>query len=206
MHLSKITQSLIFASVISVALIFFRGGPDFSYMIWNLFLAWVPYVISVCLIKKEIPKKTFAVFFFLWLLFFPNAPYLITDIIHVASGPSRMLWYDSMLFFFFAWVGLFIGMVSLFHIHQYLRQYWKGWVSELMIFLICFLSSFGVYLGRFERWNSWDFFISPSELIKNSYEISTNLGYNNIPLIFVGILTICVYGAYRMLFVLLERD
>jgi uncharacterized membrane protein len=206
MKIKKITQMLI---LISITVVFFDlirldlwGKDDLLYLIWNLFLAWIPYVISKFFIKKDMPTGRFVIFFIFWLIFFPNAPYLVTDVLHIAGRFSSFLWYDSLLFFFFGWIGLFLGMLSLLEIHQYLKTRLSYIISEIIIFAICVISSFGIYLGRFERWNSWDIFINPFHLIKDSFNVSINTTHSGTPLIFVSVFTIFMYFIYKTIYVL----
>ncbi|MDD5721014.1 MAG: DUF1361 domain-containing protein [Candidatus Pacebacteria bacterium] len=210
MKIRKITQILIVVSVIAIIFILFRldlsGVETPGYLIWNLFLAWIPYIISSYFIKKETSISIFIPLFIFWLLFFPNAPYLVTDVTHIVSSPASFVWYDSLLFFFFGWVGLLLGMVSLYRIHQYFKNHLSNFISELIIFVICFVSSFGVYLGRFERWNSWDLFLNPFNLIKQSVNISADLINAGAPLIFVGIFTIFMYSVYKTVYILIADN
>ncbi|MDR3519856.1 MAG: DUF1361 domain-containing protein [Candidatus Pacebacteria bacterium] len=207
MESKKITKPLIFLSIIAIVFNLARldawGTTNLLYLIWNLFLAWVPYIISLFLIKKDTRIRYFIPVFFVWILFFPNAMYLVTDVFHVVSSSPASLWYDSLLLFFFGWVGLFLGMLSLFHVHQYLKAHLNYFFSEVGVFLICLVSSFGVYLGRFERWNSWDVFLNPTELVKNSFNVSTNLAHTGTPLIFVVVFTVFIYSVYRTMYVFL---
>lgn len=207
MKTEQITKSLIFVSIVAIVFDLARldlwGTTNLNYLIWSLFLAWVPYIISSYFIKKDMSVKYFAPLFIIWLLFFPNAPYLVTDTLHLVLSSPSLLWYDSLLFFFFGWIGLLLGMLSLFHIHRYLRAHLSYLLSELAVFMICFISSFGIYLGRFERWNSWDAFINPAELIRHSFDISTSLARTGTPLIFVVVFTVFIYAAYRTTHILL---
>jgi len=200
---------LVLASVVAVIFdllcVRLEGRTSFLYLIWNIFLAWIPYIISSCFIKKDMPANHFVFFFIIWLLFFPNAPYLVTEVLHLVSSSPPFIWYDCVLFFFFGWLGLLLGNISLFHIHQYLRARLTYLFSELSIFAICLISSFGVYLGRFERWNSWDIFVSPLQLVKHSFNLSTNILHLGTPLIFVGVFTIFMYTVYKTVCVLIEN-
>ena len=195
--------------LISITVVFFDlirldlwGNDDLLYLIWNLFLAWIPYTISGFFIKKDMPVGRFVIFFIFWLIFFPNAPYLVTDVLHIAGRFSPFLWYDSLLFFFFGWIGLFLGMLSLLDIHQYLKTHLSYIISEIIIFAICIISSFGIYLGRFERWNSWDIFINPFHLIKDSFNVSINTTHSGTPLIFVSVFTVFMYLIYKTMYIL----
>jgi uncharacterized membrane protein len=208
--IKKITQTLILLSLVAiffdlVRLGLHRAGSPW-YLIWNLFLAWIPYIISICFIKKDLALNRFIPFFILWLLFFPNAPYLATDVLHLVSSAPYFLWYDGLLFFFFGWIGLFLGLLSLFIIHQYFKMHFRRLFSELGIFAICFISSFGVYLGRFERWNSWDIFLNPLDLAKHSFNLSANFIRLDTPFLFVLVFTAFMYLAYRAFYVLIENQ
>lgn len=101
--INKTTQWLLLISIIAVIFDLVRGDllgkTGILYLVWNLFLAWIPYIISLCFIKKEMPIKRFIPIFIIWLLFFPNAPYLATDVLHIVSRNSPLLWYDSLLSF-----------------------------------------------------------------------------------------------------------
>ena len=206
MKTGKITKSLIVVSLIAIIFNLARldllGTTNLSYLIWNLFLAWIPYIVSSYFIKKDTSINSFIPLFIFWLLFFPNAPYLVTDIIHIISSSPSLIWYDSLLFFFFGWIGLLLGMLSLFHIHQYLKSHLSNLISEFVVFIICFVASFGVYLGRFERWNSWDIFINPIHLIRDSFYISTGLADTENPLLFVVVFAVFMYSVYKIIYVL----
>ena len=197
--LSKTTWALLVASGAAIVLDVGRGDilrdTGLAYLIWNLFLAWIPYIISTLYIKKDTPRMRFVPLFLLWLLFFPNAPYMVTDIIHVTSHLKHAIWYDALIFFSFAWTALLLGTVSLAQIGAYLRIHFHRATAELAMLCICVLASFGIYLGRFERWNSWDIFTHPSELLHHSYAISTNLN-DPTPFMFMAVFTLLIYSAY----------
>lgn len=210
MKIEKITKALIILSFIAVIFSLARldlfGMANPLYLIWNLFLAWIPYIISSYFIKKDTSKGSFIPLFIFWLFLFPNAPYLVTDIVHIVSNSSSSVWYDGLLFFFFGWIGILLGTLSLFHIHQYFKNHFSCLISELIVFAICFVSSFGVYLGRFERWNSWDIFINPVHLIKDSFYISTGLAYAENSLLFVVVFTVFMYSAYKTIYILINES
>ena len=204
MKKDETTRTLFFASIIAVIFDFARfyigGTIGPLYLIWNLFLAWIPYVLSFFFAKKDMSLNYFLPIFFLWLLFFPNAPYLVTDVLHLASRLSPLLWYDGLLFFFFGWLGLLLGMLSLFQIHQYFKNRFNYLISELAILGICFVASVGVYLGRFERWNSWDVFINPFQLLKHSLIVSNSFLNSGSALVFVIVFSVFMYAVYRTIY------
>ncbi len=207
---SKITKTLLGISIVAVFFniaysgFSFRGG--IIYLVWNLFLAWVPYIISSNFIKKEISLRKIIPIFLVWMIFFPNAPYLVTDIIHTVSSHPNVLWFESLLFFFYGWVGLLLAMLSLSHIHSYLKKHFSKIKSEISIFIICLISSFGIYLGRYERWNSWDLFLNPLGLMKHSLNISTSITHTFTPYLFIFVFSIFLYSIYKTISVLMFLD
>lgn len=136
-----------------------------SYLLWNLFLAWLPYVFSKWA-RKHFIRKNGMIFgaLALWLLFLPNTAYIITDFIHLHDD-GVMLWFDILLLFAFSLTGLLYGLFSLYIIHTIISKFFTARVSWLMIFTLTGLSGFGIYLGRFLRWNSWDVFVQPYHLL-----------------------------------------
>ncbi len=155
-------------------LVIYRS-PTFMFLVWNLFLAWIPYWIALLLkptysIFKS--KIIFAVMLAFWLLFLPNAPYIITDLMHIHSQPPVPLWFDVLLFNTFAWTGMMVGFLSIFEVEQFLKTEMKMKYVDSLIMSILMLTGFGVYMGRFQRWNSWDMFSRPTDVLS---EISSVL-------------------------------
>lgn len=147
----------------------------FLYLIWNIFLAFLPFFISASLLKYQNKEKNYQPIIFLgliiWLIFFPNAPYLVTDIIHLSENIAVPFWYDVLLLFSSAWLGIYIGVHSLFHVEQIFLLKYSKIKTGVFILLTILLSSFGIYMGRFLRWNSWDVFIQPRFILKDSLDI-----------------------------------
>ena len=140
-------------------------------LVWNLFLAWIPLGVAVMVEKlwrhRFIRKTGVAIGIIAWLLFFPNAPYLITDLIHLRASPEHMVWYDALMGFSFALSGLLTGFYSVLTIHRLIDKIWKNTtMAWLAICSSLMLSSYGIYLGRFGRWNSWDVLTNPFSLVK----------------------------------------
>lgn len=170
----KLNQFLVLNSAFCVALLILRvyvtGSLFYSFLVWNLFLAVVPFVISSWLLQTNwLRKHTLPLLLILgfWLLFLPNAPYLITDLMHLRHARSSLSWLDPFMLFAFAWNGLFLGIISLYQVFQILTDKWNIVVAKRLLFLIVFLCGFGIYLGRFQRWNSWELFSDPIILFKD---------------------------------------
>lgn len=144
------------------------GSFHFVFLIWNIFLAGIPLVFSIILKHlhrhKRLHFSIFYLLFFSWLVFFPNAPYIITDLFHLRQR-SVPLWFDLMLILSFAWNGLLLGYFSMMNIQEVVDERMNktfGWVMVVGAF---FLSGFGIYLGRYLRFNSWDIISNPQPLI-----------------------------------------
>lgn len=140
----------------------------FAFLNWNLFLAFIPWGVSWALqFWKPNSKIIFWFGISVWLLFFPNAPYLVTDFFHLKPRNIIPLWYDTLLFMSYAWAGVLLGIWSLRNIQKLLQERWKSaWKSHGAMFFLCLLSGFGIYLGRFLRFNTWDIVRSPIEIIQ----------------------------------------
>lgn len=148
----------------------YRIYPTFLFLAWNLFLAWVPYLAALRLGKLQ--RRNAAVWNLLlwlviWLAFLPNAPYIVTDFIHLKYRPPVPFWYDLLLLFAFAFTGLMLGLLSLHEVQRTLRQWFAPLWTWLMALSAIGLSGFGVWLGRFQRWNSWDLVTNPLGLLRD---------------------------------------
>lgn len=138
---------------------------QFLFLIWNIFLAWIPYATSNYFAKyrsAHIWKQL--ILFSSWLLFFPNALYIVTDLIHLREVENVPAWFDAILLFSAAFMGLVMAFLSLHNAERFLRGKFSEKSVAIMIPAIIFVASFGVYLGRFGRWNSWDVIQSPISL------------------------------------------
>lgn len=168
----------------------------FLFLVWNLFLAWIPFLVAYNLqsLHHNFGKIVTLPALLLWLLFLPNAPYIVTDLIHLRVRPPLPIWYDTTMLFAFAWTGLMLGFFSLIHA----RDYWSGYIhkktSGLFVFISLALCSLGIYIGRFQRWNSWDLFLNPDRLFYDIFHILMNpidhLRYFGITFIFFCLLSL----------------
>jgi uncharacterized membrane protein len=138
-------------------------------LIWNLFLAWLPYLCSlgVLVLHEQHPRRWWRLVIpgAVWLLFLPNAPYIITDLWHLRARPPIPLWYDLGFYVTFAWTGCFLGLTSLRMIQGVIKSYLgrsAGWV--FVMGSLC-LTGIGIYLGRFLGWNSWDLILNPRPVL-----------------------------------------
>ena len=145
--------------------ILYSGSIRYIFIVWNIFLAWIPYVLSSFFTAyKHRDKWKQLCLFASWLLFFPNALYIVTDLVHLEESTSVPLWYDVILLFASSFIGLIMAFISLQKVEYYLKGFFDKKTVRLIIPLILFTGSFGVYLGRFQRWNSWDVIHNPLAL------------------------------------------
>lgn len=160
--------SISFAMVLVFMRVKFTNSTYYLFLVWNLFLAGVPFLITQTYKltlqwqkSKILALMTFAV----WLLFLPNSPYIITDLVHLHDSFSYMVWYDMFLVFVFALNGLILGLLSLMDMSTMIRERYGKTAASYTIFKACLLSGFGIYLGRFLRFNSWDVATKPKVLL-----------------------------------------
>ena len=175
----------------------YTGNPNFRYLIWNLLLAWVPFVLALLFYdgqRRGTRAPALAALGALWLVFFPNAPYIVTDFVHLTRDPLSPLWFDGLTIASFAAIGLLLGLGSLYLVQSAVRRE-LGWV---VVGAALVLGSVGIYLGRFLRLNSWDFFTNPHHL---AYLVRLRLAdpLGNPKLIAVVITSTLMLGAAYLL-------
>ena len=142
-----------------------------------------------------------AVLLLFWLLFFPNAPYIITDLFHLRVLRAMPVWYDTLMILSYTWTGMLFGFLSLWDIERILgRKMPRPAVTVLSGFLL-FVGSFGIYLGRYLRWNTWDFFTRTTEVLTdigdrftNPFSHRTTWGVT----LFMGTFLNIVYWSFRL--------
>jgi uncharacterized membrane protein len=166
-----VLASLVVLSVFVLAMIAFRivytGTLVHTAIAWNLVLAWVPFVLSLVIYaqaRSGMSGSKLVALGGLWLLFLPNAPYIITDLKHLSSSGRVPILYDVLLLSAAAWTGLILGLTSLFLMHAVARRFLGTVNAWLLVVAALAASSFGIYLGRVQRWNSWDVFVRPGAL------------------------------------------
>jgi uncharacterized membrane protein len=159
---------VVFTMSLLLVRMFYSQTFDYSFYGWNTFLAAIPYLISTQLIKLRSIRFPAVIMLFIWLVFFPNAPYLITDLLHYEERPPVPFWYDILLVISATWNGLILGFTSLMNVELFLSRHIKPvWVT-VSVFISLFLCSYGVFLGRFLRLNSWDIASKPVDLAYTS--------------------------------------
>ncbi|MBN8823581.1 MULTISPECIES: DUF1361 domain-containing protein [unclassified Spirosoma] len=142
----------------------------FICLTWNLALAWFP--LGTILTLRDLRTAGFRSPWLmlsglmLWLAFLPNAPYIITDLFHLKYIDHPLLWFDTMSIFIFALTGLLTGLYSILIVHRMVKPLLGNVYTWAVITTSQLLSGFGIYLGRFGRWNSWDVLARPTSLTR----------------------------------------
>lgn len=179
-------MSIIFSFVLIAGRVVYTGGYTFIFLIWNLFLAFLPYLVTKVITREPRmidTKIKFAIAFLLWLFWMPNSFYIITDLFHLSPGHYQGVpqWYDLALILSCAWNGLLLGVLSLrqmekiWHVRvPQIREYW-------FLAPVIFLNAWGVYIGRFLRFNTWDIISNPFQLIGEIFEMVINPVQNKGP-------------------------
>lgn len=166
--------SLLFTLLLITARVLYTGKLYYVFYVWNLFLAVMPVCFARLLPKfNKVGFKAMVVLLG-WLAFFPNAPYVITDIFHFAQRPGVPLWYDLLVVLSAAWGGLMAGFISLTYVDVFMQKYTrKQWRLPITL---CFLfaASIGIYIGRYLRFNSWNVINKPFTLLHLGIDFTFN--------------------------------
>ena len=161
-----LATSVALSVILVVGRVLMTGRLLFLFLIWNLFLALIPFAISTMLGIAKGPLRTrlLVPVGAAWLLFFPNAPYILTDLFHLERRAGVPFWYDLALILSCAWNGLMLAYASLADMQRLVQRRLGTGVGWAFATVALLLSSFGIYLGRYLRFNSWDVLANPLTL------------------------------------------
>jgi len=160
--------SVFFSVLLLLVRVLVTGELTYLFLPWNLFLAWIPLLITGWLqanIRLLENKRTFFLLLGAWLLFIPNSFYIITDLFHLTHIDSAPRWFDLLLLFSFAWNGLIFGILSVRKMEFFAGLQFSKTISQVFVFVVMWLAAFGIYIGRFLRFNSWDVLTNPFSLM-----------------------------------------
>ncbi len=202
--------ALLFASTVSLALVglcvVWTKNFHYVLLMWNLFLAWLPLLFALLArdTLRSQPQRTWRFYGLagLWLLFFPNAPYIFTDLIHLWTVFRLHFWIDLTLILLCALIGLVLGFVSLYLMQSIVAQRFGRVMSWLFVALATGLCSVGIYLGRFLRFNSWDVILRPGKIYHGLDAWAGSPMINTASAGFLVIFFLFFFIAYVMLFAL----
>jgi len=180
------------------------GSGYYRFLLGNLFLASIPLFLSTVLLvaeRRQVHWTIKLIVFGLWLLFLPNAPYILTDLLHLPRANQAPAWYDLALLLSCAGTGLLMGYLSLIDVQAIVARSFSAAVGWLFALVSLMLNGFAIYLGRFLRWNSWDVLIMPTRLFYIAggllHPFSNTRAYS-VTLVF-GLILALGYVSLRML-------
>ncbi|EEF60329.1 DUF1361 domain-containing protein [Pedosphaera parvula] len=202
--------TLLFVSGVGAVLVGLRvlwtRDWNYCFLIWNLFLAWMPLVFAVGVSRRyrKGERLGFAIYSLaaLWLLFFPNAPYIFTDLIHLTTWFKHRYWTDMSLILLFAFTGFLLGFMSLYLMQRVVADRFGGTMSWLFIMVTAGLGGFGIYLGRVRRWNSWDVVVDPMGIVRDMAHWVTHPMANRTWIGFTALFATFLFLGYLMLYAL----
>jgi uncharacterized membrane protein len=161
--------STLLCAILIATRVALSSSRNYGFLVWNLFLAWLPYLFSlwIVVLRRVRPGTRRGIILpgVLWVLFLPNAPYIMTDFGHLLHLRPFPLMYDVVLIFAFAWTGLLLGLTSVHLLEVEVRRVWGRMAGAGFVVGSAALTGTGIYLGRFLRWNSWDVVHRPTELL-----------------------------------------
>lgn len=200
---NQLFYPLVLSSLLAMAIftgrVLLSHSLDFDNLPWNLFLAWIPYLFSLLAVtlQRLFPRQWLLLVIpvGLWLIFYPNAAYIVTDFLHLEQRPGIPLWYDILLLAAFSWTGMFLAIASLGAVQGLVKEYLGSFAGWLFAAIALGLSGLGIYLGRFGRWNSWDLLFQPKNILKdialaliNPFENRTFFGFT---ILITAFLVVC---------------
>ena len=187
--------------------VYLTQSIDFTFLLWNLFLALIPLFLSKQFLFNVQVGKSRAlriVILTLWVLFLPNSPYIITDFVHL-DGNRPTFWLDLLLFFVFSLNGLILGVLSMMDVFSYLRKRNHPILANGILLFVSLLSGYGVFLGRFLRFNSWDILTKPVYLFEQIGSSLTEPKVWAITFAFGGLLWV-LFSVMRSYVVIKEKS
>jgi uncharacterized membrane protein len=188
-------------SIMLVSIRFLLIDKTDIFLVMNLGLAWIPYLLSYVFTVKKINKLVLILIGVIWLLFFPNALYMVTDLFQLRPRVFVNIWFDLMMLLSFALVGLFLGFSSLKNVENLMTLKFGKRKAQLSIIIVMYLGSLGVYFGRFIRLNSWEVFSMPAVLIRKVLNVFSNPFYDAnfyaTTLVFTIFCYFLYYGLYH---------
>jgi len=202
--------ALMFASAVCVVLVVTRVivAADIThlFLVWNLLLAWLPLIFALQVCEQHVQggrrRWRLAAWGATWLLFFPNAPYIFTDLTHLTSKFRGHYWVDMMLILSCALTGLMLGFVSLYLVQSVVAARCGRGMGWLFILGVAGLSGVGVFMGRFLRWNSWDVVWRPWTMFQRAGAWLSDPFSDARPYVFSAVFAVFLFIAYLMFYAL----
>ena len=204
--LAPLTATLVSATAIATLMVAVRvlntGQLLYAFLVWNLILAWLPFMFAVVMQYRvrevNCSGWSSAVLAVGWLLFFPNAPYIFTDLVHLERSTPNLFWADLVLVLICALIGIVLGLASLRIMHLLVRRRWGWFAGWTFVAWVAGLAAFGVHLGRFVRLNSWDVALAPLALVREIGESVIAMIVQPHQAVFPALFAFFLFLAYAM--------
>lgn len=176
----------LFAILLNIMRLSLSNHVSYVWMNWNLALGLIPLVFAwLARIAKQ--RWVAVLMVVAWLLILPNAPYMITDLIHIGSvGPASIRWFDAIMLLSYSLAGLGVWVLTMDSLRQ--KFNWPAW----SVWVVALLTGYGIYLGRYIRFNTWDIFTRPLSILGTVLETITQSSAHKpvimMTLVFTGLL------------------
>jgi uncharacterized membrane protein len=193
----------------------FISQPDtystYAFLIQNLLLAWIPLVIAAVAEGLNLPRRpayvVLPILGVLWLLFFPNAPYLLTDFQHLRLySDDPKLWFDVIMVIWFVFTGFLAGLVSLYLMHRLVHRHFGRIAGWAFVVIASLLSGAGMFAGKFLRLRSWEVFLYPQQYL---HRLTQQRAQIADPAAYVALYALFIVFVYALFYVcgnLLRED
>lgn len=203
--LTLVAASAVCAGLVGLRIVYTDRLTYYWLIVPNLLLAWIPLAASILACRTlrdgRRPGAVTAVWGAVWLAFYPNASYIVTDLKHLGRlSMGETLYYDLSVNMLAAMLGWFLGALSLYGLHAEIRRRTGALAGTVFACAIIVLGAVGVYLGRVLRWNSWDLVIRPDKIVSDAL----HMAQNPEALLFVAAFAICTGAAYAVLYRLIR--
>jgi uncharacterized membrane protein len=213
LHAARLVAGLVASSALAIAALLVEidetGTSFYRFLAWNLVLAWIPFLAALAAytLSRRGARTAALAAGVVWLLFFPNAPYMLTDYIHLRSSDAAPVWYDALMLSSFVWTALLLGFFSLYLMQTIWRTRLGDATSWAFATLVLALGSFGVYIGRFLRLNSWDALLHPRSVahiiatqLENPVEHPRIVGVLSLLTAFllIAYAVVCSFASFRV--------
>lgn len=173
--------------------------PGFGFLRWNLLLAWIPLVLAYAIawaVRRQATWPALPLLAVAWIVFLPNAPYLVTDLVHLREAVNLP---NAIVLALFAVTGLLLGVKSVQLVQRSVERLWGERVGWRAVQAIAVLTAFGVYLGRVLRWNSWTIILHPQQLAHAVLRSPSEPGRVGLGLLGIVVFAGAFYIAYGVL-------
>ncbi|PWF99628.1 DUF1361 domain-containing protein [Levilactobacillus bambusae] len=163
-----------------IGFLWFYAKDPFSFLALNTLLGAIPILISFHLGSKHPRAFIYWPVFIVWLLFYPNSPYLLTDLFHLTllqpyAAQTGLLRQDPHMWTYYTLIMISVLVCSLlgfWSLHTVSRSlanrlgHGQTWLQLIFVCGLTLLSSVGIYIGRFLRLHTIYLLLTPNFVIQ----------------------------------------